>query len=42
VVLQPLEHPPSELISVAPSEAARLCGRPLEWVELVKGATPAP
>jgi hypothetical protein len=42
VLLQPLQYPPSELISVAPSEATRLCGRPLEWVELVKGGTSAP
>jgi hypothetical protein len=42
VLLQPLQYPPSELISLAPSEVARLCGRPLEWVELVKGGTSAP
>ena len=35
VVLQPLQYPRSELISVPPAEARRLCGRPLEWVELV-------
>ena len=37
IVLQPLQHPPSELIRVSPAEARRLCGRPLEWVELVSG-----
>jgi hypothetical protein len=40
IVLQPLQYPPTELISVAPAEARRLCGRPLEWVELVsRGAS---
>jgi hypothetical protein len=39
VVLQPLQYPPSELISVPPSEARHLCGRPLEWVELVSGGS---
>jgi hypothetical protein len=37
VVLQPLQYPPSELISASPAEARRLCGRPLEWVEIVSG-----
>ncbi len=36
-VLQPLDSPPSELISVSPAEATRLCGRQLEWVEVVSG-----
>jgi hypothetical protein len=40
VVLQPLQHPPSELISVAAAEAGRLCGRPLDWVEIVAGPSP--
>ena len=35
VVLQPRQYPRSELISVSPAEARRLCARPLEWVELV-------
>jgi hypothetical protein len=38
VVLQPLQFPPSELISASPAEASRLCGRPLEWVEVVSNA----
>jgi hypothetical protein len=38
VVLQPLQFPPSELISASPAEARRLCGRPLEWVEVVSNA----
>jgi len=37
IVLQPRQYPRSELISVAPAEVARLCGRPLDWVELVRG-----
>jgi hypothetical protein len=34
IVLQP-QSPPSELITVSPRQAARLCGRPLDWIELV-------
>jgi hypothetical protein len=34
IALQP-QRPPSELISVSPSQAAQLCGRPLDWIELV-------
>jgi hypothetical protein len=37
LVLQPLEYPRSELISVPAGEAKQLCGRQLEWVELVSG-----
>ena len=36
IVLEPLQHPPSELISVSPAEARSLCGRPLNWVEIVR------
>jgi hypothetical protein len=36
VVLEPLQYPPSELISVSPAEARGLCGRPLNWVEIVR------
>jgi hypothetical protein len=35
VTLEP-KTPASELIAVAPREAARLCGRPLDWIELVR------
>jgi hypothetical protein len=38
VVLQPLDFPRSELIRVPPAEARNLCGRPLEWVELVRAS----
>ncbi len=34
IALQP-QNPPSELIEVGPRQAARLCGRPLDWIELV-------
>ena len=37
IALQP-QSPPSELISVPPRQAARLCGRPLDWIELVTGS----
>jgi hypothetical protein len=36
--LQPRQSPPSELIEVAPQQAAGLCGRPLDWIELVTGS----
>ena len=34
IALQP-KTPASELISVAPQQATRLCGRPLDWIEIV-------
>jgi hypothetical protein len=34
ITLQP-QSPANELLTVAPAEAARLCGRPLDWIELV-------
>lgn len=34
ITLQP-QSPASELIAVAPQQAGRLCGRPLDWIELV-------
>jgi hypothetical protein len=37
ITLQP-HTPPSELITVSPQDADRLCGRPLDWVEVVVGA----
>src|SRR5262249_50392590 len=36
VVLEPLQYPPIELISVSPAEARSLCGRTLNWVEIVR------
>jgi hypothetical protein len=38
ITLQP-ENPPSEMIEVAPAQATRLCGRPLDWIEIVKSAS---
>ncbi len=37
IVLQPQE-PPSELIEVGPQQATQLCGRSLDWIELVSPA----
>jgi hypothetical protein len=37
IALQP-QSPPSGLIEVAPRQAARLCGRPLDWIEIVTRA----
>lgn len=37
ISLQP-RRPPSELLSTPPSRAGSLCGRPLDWIELVTGA----
>ena len=34
IALQP-QSPPSEAIEVAPRQAARLCGRSLDWIEIV-------
>ena len=34
IVLEP-KSPASELISVSPEQATRLCGRPLDWIEIV-------
>jgi hypothetical protein len=38
IALEPLQSPPREMISVPPQQAQRLCGRPLDWIELVTGA----
>jgi hypothetical protein len=29
-------RPPSAMIRVTPTQAGRLCGRPLDWVEIVR------
>lgn len=34
IALEPL-RPPARLLSVAPAQARQLCGRPLDWIELV-------
>jgi hypothetical protein len=35
ISLQPMHGATSELLSVPPSAAASLCGRPLDWIEIV-------
>jgi hypothetical protein len=37
IALVPLGSPDSELLTVAPRDAAYLCGRDLDWIELVRG-----
>jgi hypothetical protein len=37
IALEP-QSPPSELISADPRQTARLCGRPLDWIEVVGSA----
>jgi MFS family permease len=37
IALEP-QTPASELISVAPRQATQLCGRPLDWIEIVTGS----
>ena len=39
IALQP-QSPPSELIAVDPRQATRLCGRPLDWIEVARRITP--
>ena len=38
IVLQPLQFPRYEMLNVAPAQASQLCGRPLDWIELVAPA----
>ncbi len=35
IVLQPLRSPPTRMLTVAPSNARALCGRSLDWIEVV-------
>jgi hypothetical protein len=35
ISLQPLSRPPAQLLRVAPGKARSLCGRSLDWVEIV-------
>ena len=35
IVLNPTERPTSELVTVPPDQATALCGRPLDWIEIV-------
>jgi hypothetical protein len=36
IALQP-RSPASKLIEVSPRQATELCGRPLDWIEIVTG-----
>jgi hypothetical protein len=35
IALEPLEYPVTEMLKVAPDQAKTLCGRPLDWIEIV-------
>lgn len=35
ITLEPLQRPSAELLTVAPAQARTLCGRTLDWVEVV-------
>jgi hypothetical protein len=37
IALQPRERPTSELLEVPGTQARTLCGRPLDWIEIVRG-----
>lgn len=37
IVLNPLEFPKTKLLTVSPDDAQTLCGRDLDWIELVTG-----
>ncbi len=36
IALEPTLHPPRALISVSPARARQLCGRKLDWIEIVR------
>jgi hypothetical protein len=36
IALEPQQRPPRELITVPPSQARSLCGRTLDWIEIVR------
>ena len=38
IALDPLQSPAREMLTVAPAAAKLLCGRPLDWIEIVAGA----
>jgi hypothetical protein len=35
IAFQPLQSPVTEMLRVAPRQARALCGRPLDWIEVV-------
>lgn len=40
IVLEPLQTPASTIITTTPQRAGTLCGRSLDWIELVTGSSP--
>jgi hypothetical protein len=36
IILEPLQSPSSTLLEVAPAQASTLCGRQLDWIEIVR------
>jgi hypothetical protein len=38
IALEPMDSAEARLMTVAPQRAGELCGRPLDWIELVTGA----
>jgi hypothetical protein len=36
IALDPLVNPPRVLLTVAPAHAQQLCGRPIDWIEIVR------
>jgi hypothetical protein len=36
IALQPLQSPQPEMLTASPQDAKSLCGRPLDWIEVVK------
>jgi len=39
IALEPTVRPPRTLITVAPRQARELCGRELDWIEIVRPTT---
>jgi hypothetical protein len=42
IALDPLDRPPAALLKVVPSRARALCGRPLDWIDVVAPAGSGP
>jgi hypothetical protein len=39
VALQPLDSPATRMLTVSPAQATELCGRPLDWIDVVAPAS---
>jgi hypothetical protein len=37
IALQPLQFPQERMLTASPEDADTLCGRPLDWIEIVRG-----